>query len=91
MDIFIKLHTQKFDFYKKLWYNINIENEKRNFYGNTLQKFFSGSISHTISQGGTQMKNFTMFKLNKHTYIISGSTFVCPNWDIDDSRGRLKE
>ena len=43
------------------------------------------------SQGGAQMKNFTMFKLNKHTYIISGSTFVRPNWDIDDSRGRLKE
>ena len=43
------------------------------------------------SQGGTQMKNFIMFKLNKHTYTISGSTFVRPNWDIDDSRGRLKE
>lgn len=43
------------------------------------------------SQGGTQMKNFIMFKLNKHTYIISGSTFVRPNWDIDNSRGRLKE
>lgn len=43
------------------------------------------------SQGGTQMKNFIMFKLNKHTYSISGSTFVRPNWDIDDSRGRLKE
>lgn len=37
------------------------------------------------------MKNFIMFKLNKHTYSISGSTFVRPNWDIDDSRGRLKE
>ena len=37
------------------------------------------------------MKNFIMFKLNKHTYTISGSTFVRPNWDIDDSRGRLKE
>lgn len=35
------------------------------------------------------MKNFTMFKLNKHTYAISGSTFVRPNWDIDNSRGRL--
>ena len=43
------------------------------------------------SQGGTQMKNFTMFKLNKHTYAISGSTFVRPNWDIDNSRGRLGE
>jgi hypothetical protein len=37
------------------------------------------------------MKNFTMFKLNKHTYAISGSTFVRPNWDIDNSRGRLGE
>ena len=43
------------------------------------------------SQGGTQMKNFIMFKLNKHTYTISGSTFVRPNWDIDNGRGRLKE
>lgn len=33
----------------------------------------------------------TMFKLNKHTYAISGSTFVRPNWDIDNGRGRLEE
>ena len=55
-------------------------------YKNFLRFYFT-----YYSQGGTQMKNFTMFKLNKHTYIISGSTFVRPNWDIDDSRGRLKE
>ena len=35
------------------------------------------------------MKNFTMFKLNKHTYAISGSTFVRPNWGIDNGRGLL--
>ena len=43
------------------------------------------------SQGGAQMKDFTMFKLNKHTYSISGSTFVRPNWDIDNERGRLEK
>ena len=64
---------------------------RKEFCGEYSAKIFSDSISHTISQGGTQMKNFTMFKLNKHTYAISGSTFVRPNWDIDDSRGRLKE
>ena len=37
------------------------------------------------------MKDFTMFKLNKHTYSISGSTFVRPNWDIDNERGRLEK
>lgn len=37
------------------------------------------------------MKNFTMFKLNKHTYAISGFTFVRPNWDIDNGRGLLEE
>ena len=38
------------------------------------------------------MKNYTMFKLNKHTATrISGSTFACPNWDIDNGRGLLGE
>ena len=37
------------------------------------------------------MATFPMFKLNKHTYAISGSTFVRPNWRIDNGRGLLKD
>jgi hypothetical protein len=57
--------------------------------GNILQRFSQILFNILFSNGGRQMKNFTMFKLNKHTYAISGSTFVRPNWDIDNGRGRL--
>jgi hypothetical protein len=57
--------------------------------GNILQRFSQILFNILFSNGGRQMIKNTMFKLNKHTYAISGSTFVRPNWDIDNSRGRL--
>lgn len=59
--------------------------------GNILQRFSQILFNILFSNGGRQMKNFTMFKLNKHTYAISGSTFVRPNWDIDNGRGLLEK